>query len=80
MHQPSGETVPSTVLQEEGVRTARNCHNAAPLLDLEQSANWDKERGQDKAKPDTSAIMQPIAHSLNDAQIRAVAAYLSYLE
>jgi cytochrome c553 len=42
--------------------------------------NWDKERGQDKAKPDTSAIMQPIAHSLNDAQIRAVAAYLSYLE
>jgi cytochrome c553 len=42
--------------------------------------NWDKERGQDKAKPDTSAIMQPIAHSLNDAQIKAVAAYLSYLE
>jgi len=42
--------------------------------------NWDKERGQDKAKPDTSAIMGPIAHNLTDAQIRAVAAYLSYLE
>jgi cytochrome c553 len=42
--------------------------------------NWDKERGQDKAKPDNSAIMQPIAHNLNDAQIKAVAAYLSYLE
>ena len=42
--------------------------------------NWDKERGQDKANPDTSAIMQPIAHSLNEAQIKAVAAYLSYLE
>jgi cytochrome c553 len=42
--------------------------------------NWDKERGQDKAKPDTSAIMQPIAHNLSDAQIKAVAAYLSYLE
>jgi cytochrome c553 len=42
--------------------------------------NWDKERGQDKANPDTSAIMQPIAHNLNEAQIKAVAAYLGYLE
>jgi cytochrome c553 len=42
--------------------------------------NWDKERGQDKAKPDTSAIMGPIAHNLSEAQVRAVAAYLSYLE
>jgi cytochrome c553 len=42
--------------------------------------NWDKERGQDKAKPDNSAIMEPIAHNLSDAQIKAVAAYLSYLE
>jgi cytochrome c553 len=42
--------------------------------------NWDKERGQDKANPDTSAIMQPIAHNLTEAQIKAVAAYLSLLE
>jgi cytochrome c553 len=42
--------------------------------------NWDKERGQDKDKPDNSAIMGPIAHNLTEAQIRAVAAYLSYLE
>ncbi len=42
--------------------------------------NWDKERGQDPANPDTSAIMQPIAHSLNAAQIKAVAAYVSSLE
>jgi cytochrome c553 len=42
--------------------------------------NWDKERGQDKANPDNSAIMQPIAHDLTEAQTRAVAAYLSYLE
>jgi len=42
--------------------------------------NWDKERGQDKANPDSSAIMQPIAHNLTEAQIKAVAAYLSYLE
>jgi cytochrome c553 len=42
--------------------------------------NWDKERGQDKANPDTSAIMEPIAHKLTEAQIRAVAAYVSNLE
>jgi len=41
---------------------------------------WDKERGQDKNKPDTSAIMGPIAHNLSEPQIRAVAAYLSNLE
>jgi cytochrome c553 len=42
--------------------------------------NFDKERGQDPANPDTSAIMKPIAHSLTESQIAAVAAYLSYLE
>jgi len=42
--------------------------------------NWTKERGQNPAKPDTSAIMQPIAHSLNEQQIKAVAAYLNHLE
>src|ERR1700680_3702582 len=42
--------------------------------------NWDKERGQDKANPDTSAIMGPIAHNLSEAQVKAVAAYLSFLE
>lgn len=42
--------------------------------------NWDKERGQDKANPDNSAIMQPIAHNLNEAQIKAVAAYLGDLD
>jgi cytochrome c553 len=42
--------------------------------------NWSKERGQDPAKPDNSAIMQPIAHNLTDAQVQAVAAYVSFLE
>jgi cytochrome c553 len=42
--------------------------------------NWDKERGQNPAKPDESAIMEPIAHNLTQPQIKAVAAYLSYLE
>jgi len=47
---------------------------------LRKLTSWDKERGQDKAKPDNSAIMGPIAHNLTEAQVRAVAAYLSYLE
>ncbi len=42
--------------------------------------NWTKERGQDPANPDTSAIMEPIAHGLTEPQIKAVAAYLSNLE
>lgn len=42
--------------------------------------NWSKERGQDPANPDTSAIMEPIAHGLTPSQIAEVAAYLSYLE
>ncbi len=41
--------------------------------------NWDKERGQNKDAPDNSAIMQPIAHDLTEAQIKAVAAYVSQL-
>ncbi len=47
---------------------------------LRKLVNWSKERGQDPAKPDTSAIMEPIAHGLTEPQIKAVAAYLSYLE
>ena len=42
--------------------------------------NWNKERGQDPKKPDASVIMQPIAHSLTEQQINAVAAYLNYQE
>ena len=47
---------------------------------IKKLTNWDKERGQQKDQPDNSAIMQPIAHDLTEAQIRAVAAYVSYLE
>ena len=43
-------------------------------------ATFEKVRGQDRAKPDTSAIMQPIAHALTEKQIAAVAAYLNSLE
>jgi cytochrome c553 len=47
---------------------------------IRKLTNWDKERGQKKDQPDTSAIMQPIAHDLTDAQIKAVAAYVSQLD
>lgn len=47
---------------------------------IKKLTNWDKERGQDKANPDSSAIMQPIAHDLTEAQIKAVAAYVSQLD
>jgi cytochrome c553 len=47
---------------------------------LNKLVNWSKERGQDPARPDTSAIMEPIAHGLTRPQIAAVSAYLSYLE
>ena len=42
--------------------------------------NWESERGQGKANLDTSAIMQAIARDLSEAQIKAVAAYVSQLE
>jgi cytochrome c553 len=42
--------------------------------------NWNSERGQDPKNPDTSAIMQPIAHSLTEAQVKAVAAYVNNLD
>ncbi len=42
--------------------------------------NWSKERGQNPAQPDTSALMEPIAHALTAEQIKAVAAYVSSLE
>ncbi len=45
-----------------------------PYVSL-QLTNWSKERGEG-----TSDIMAPIARGLTDAQIKAVAAYVSYLE
>jgi cytochrome c553 len=47
---------------------------------VRELADWSKERGQDAANPDNSAIMQPIAHSLTEPQVKAVAAYLSEME
>jgi cytochrome c553 len=51
-----------------------------PEYTVSKLTNWSKERGQNSAKPDTSAIMSPVAHSLTKPQVEAVAAYLSYLK
>jgi cytochrome c553 len=47
---------------------------------IKELTNWSKERGQGPGKNDTSAIMEPVAHSLTQSQISALAAYLSYLK
>jgi cytochrome c553 len=41
---------------------------------------WGKERGLGPAKDDASAIMVPTTHNLTQAQIAAIAAYLSYMK
>jgi len=46
---------------------------------IKELTNWGKERGQNPARPDISAVMSPVAHSLNKEQIEAVAAYVSTL-
>ncbi len=47
---------------------------------LKKLINWSSERGQDPTNPDTSAIMAPIARSLTQSQIEAVAAYVNHLD
>jgi cytochrome c553 len=47
---------------------------------VKKLTNWEKERGQKPASPDSSAIMQPIAHNLTPQQIAEVAAYVSFLQ
>ena len=64
-----------------GYRQRRNSPpggSALPLV-INELTNWGKERGQIPARPDTSAIMSPVAHSLTRPQIEAVAAFVSEL-
>jgi cytochrome c553 len=46
---------------------------------VKELTNWSKERGQG-SKDDASAVMVATAHNLTQAQIAAIAAYLSYLK
>lgn len=61
-------------------------HNEVPRLAgqlypyiVKALTHWSQERGRIRTKPDTSAIMEPVAHSLTRPQVEAVAAYLSSL-
>jgi cytochrome c553 len=90
----SGKKIYEEGLSKSDVPPCAGCHGpeakgdgqfprlAGQLNDyvVNKLTNWTKERGQNPEKPDTSAIMQPIAHSLNGQQIKAVAAYLNQLQ
>jgi cytochrome c553 len=91
---PAGKKIYEEGIADRDVSPCASCHGpqakgdgafprlAGQLNDYlsRKLTNWSKERGQDPAKPDTSAIMEPIAHGLTEAQVAAVAAYLSYVE
>jgi cytochrome c553 len=91
---PAGKKIYEAGIPEANVPPCANCHGpdargtglfprlAGQLHDyiFRKLVNWSKERGQDPANPDTSTIMEPIAHSLTESQVLAVAAYLNYLE
>jgi cytochrome c553 len=91
---PAGKKIYEEGIPNASVPPCASCHGpdakgngpfprlAGQLHDyiLKKLVNWTKERGLDPANPDTSAIMEPIAHGLTESQIAAVAAYLNYLE
>ena len=93
-HFAEGKTIFESGVAETNVPPCAACHGseakgngqfprlAGQLYDyvVAKLTNWEMERGQNPAQPDTSAVMQPIAHSLTQAQIKAVAAYVSSLE
>jgi cytochrome c553 len=88
-----GKTIFEQGLPESNIPACSACHGpeargsneiprlAGQLFWYTEKAlnNWTKERGQGGAQ-DTSAIMVPTTHNLNQAQIAAVAAYVSYLK
>jgi cytochrome c553 len=89
----TGKTIFQDRIPEDNVPACSACHGpeakgkgeiprlAGQLFPYTVKAltNWTRERGQDAAKSDTSAMMAPIAHNLTQSQITAIAAYLSYL-
>jgi len=91
---PSGEKIFQNGVPDANVAACAACHGpgaegsgeiprlAGQLADYVSNKliNWSKERGQIPTKPDISAIMSPVAHSLTRPQVEAVAAYLSYVK
>jgi cytochrome c553 len=90
----AGKKIYEDGIPDSNVPACASCHGpeakgekefprlAGQLYDyiVDKLTNWSKERGQNPDKPDTSAIMEPIAHGLSEPQIKAVAAYVSYLD
>ncbi len=90
---PEGKKIYEEGVPKSNVPPCASCHGAeakgadsfprlaGQLNDyvFRKLTDWDKERGQRKDQPDSSAIMQPIAHDLTETQIKAVAAYVSQL-
>ena len=86
---PAGEKIFQEGVPDAGVPPCASCHGPEakgneqfprlagqlyPYL-VSQLTNWTNERGENN-----SNVMAPIAHNLTQPQIKAVAAYLSYLE
>jgi cytochrome c553 len=66
--------------EAKGIGAAPRLAGQLSEYTLKTLMNWSKERGRDPTKPDTSAVMEPIARGLTESQIAAIAAYLDYLE
>jgi cytochrome c553 len=90
----SGKKIYEDGIPETNVPACMACHGgeakgqgAIPRLAgqlnnyiISKLLNWNKERGQDPARPDISAIMLPTSHNLTKAQVAAVAAYVGNLQ
>jgi len=90
----TGEKIFQNGVPEANVAACAACHGpeaqgsgeiprlAGQLPDyvFKKLINWSKERGQIPSRPDISAVMSPVAHSLTRPQVEAVAAYLSHLK
>jgi cytochrome c553 len=86
---PAGEKIFQEGVPDAGVPPCASCHGPEakgngqfPRLAgqlyayiVNQLTNWSDER-----RENNSNVMEPIAHGLKEPQIKAVAAYLSYLE
>jgi cytochrome c553 len=91
---PEGKRIFEEGVPEASIPACASCHGpqakgnddfprlAGQLYDyiFNKLTNWSRERGQNPKAPDASAIMEPIAHSLTAAQIKAVAAYVGNLD
>ncbi len=91
---PAGKKIYEEGLLDKNIPPCASCHGAQAKGEGEfprlagqlhdyiynKLTNWSQERGQDPKHPDTSAIMEPIAHNLSKEQIKAVAAYLNSLQ